>query len=127
MQKTIQRDCKKHGLCEFVLEGRGYYRCKQCRINAVQKRRKVVKEQLVQQAGGKCQICGYNRCLAALQFHHLDPEQKSFGVDRGATLAYDTMLAEAQKCALLCANCHAEVEDGYVSFSGSSAVVADAC
>jgi hypothetical protein len=30
--------------------------------------------------GGKCQCCGYNKYIGALEFHHVDPEQKDFGV-----------------------------------------------
>jgi 5-methylcytosine-specific restriction endonuclease McrA len=113
MLKIITKECKKHGLTDYVLEGRGAYRCKKCRVDAVMKRRQVVKQQLVEQAGGKCKLCGYDRCLNALQFHHLDPSQKCFGLDRGITRSYEQSAEEAKKCVLLCANCHAEVEAGF--------------
>lgn len=68
---------------------------------------------LVAEAGGKCLICGYSRHSAALQFHHLDPASKSFGLGvRGITRSLAKLRAEAAKCVLLCANCHAEVEVG---------------
>jgi hypothetical protein len=70
-----------------------------------------VKRRLVQEAGGGCQLCGYDEHLAALQFHHLDPSRKSFGLSmRGFTRSFERMRAEAEKCLLLCANCHAAVE-----------------
>lgn len=68
---------------------------------------------LVAEAGGACVICGYERCPAALQFHHLQPSDKSFVISRrGVTRSLDEARAEAAKCVLLCANCHAEVEVG---------------
>jgi hypothetical protein len=68
---------------------------------------------LVEEAGGQCEICGYRRCLHALEFHHQDPAVKSFGIAlRGITRSIETVRREVAKCALLCANCHAEVEDG---------------
>jgi hypothetical protein len=68
----------------------------------------------VAEAGGCCIACGYSACPAALQFHHVDPSQKSFIVSReGATRGMAEARAEAQKCVLLCANCHAEVEVGF--------------
>lgn len=113
MQKHINKECSKHGLTIFVLEGRGYYRCKKCRVDAVNKRRKKIKRRLVEHFGGVCQICGYDKCVEALQFHHIHPDEKDFGIaHRGVTLAYSTALKEANKCILLCANCHAEVEAG---------------
>jgi hypothetical protein len=51
--------------------------------------------------------------MAALQFHHLDPATKHFSLGRkGVARSLEKARAEAQKCLLLCANCHAEVEAG---------------
>lgn len=109
-------ECKHHGSTEFVLEGRGHYRCKRCRSAAVSKRRRVVKRKLVEEAGGACAICGYSRWVGALQFHHLDPRRKVFQIGhRGHTRSLERCRAEARKCVLLCANCHAEVEGGFAT------------
>jgi hypothetical protein len=106
--------CTRHGRTTFRLEGRGYYRCKRCRQERVSEWRRNVKRRLVREAGGACRLCGYDRCPAALQFHHLDPGAKSFALSReGVTRSLAEALAEARKCVLLCANCHAEVEAGY--------------
>jgi 5-methylcytosine-specific restriction endonuclease McrA len=116
MERFIQKQCKKHGLTDFVIEGRGYYRCKKCRSDAVIRRRRKVKTLLVADFGGKCQICGYAKCQEALQFHHIDPADKEFGIARkGHTRSYERILVEANKCLLLCANCHVEVEHGITS------------
>jgi len=83
-----------------------------------------VTEILVSEAGGSCRICGYSRSLAALHFHHLDPEEKRFGMGReGVTRSLAEMRAEARKCALLCANCHAEVEAGIVRIEETPATI----
>jgi hypothetical protein len=75
--------------------------------------RRRAKRRLIEAAGGRCVICGYDRYEKALHFHHLDPATKSFGLAmRGQTRAFAKTLAEARKCVLLCANCHAEVEGG---------------
>jgi len=116
--------CARHGQTEFWLEGRGAYRCLACRRERVAERRRRVKEILVSEAGGSCRICGYSRSLAALHFHHLDPEEKRFGMGReGVTRSLAEMRAEARKCALLCANCHAEVEAGIVRIEETPATI----
>lgn len=82
------------------------------RVLAVSKRRKKVKQLLVEYKGGKCSLCSYNKCLGALQFHHKDPIKKSFGLSvKGLTRGIDKLKEEADKCVLLCANCHAETHN----------------
>lgn len=113
--RQIERSCVRHGRTDFVLESRGSYRCKKCRGEDVAAWRRRAKQLLVEEAGGRCQICGYDRYLGALQFHHLDPAKKSFSLSlRGCTRSISELRAEAAKCQLLCANCHAEVENGPV-------------
>lgn len=113
---TIQMACATHGESDFILEGRGYYRCRRCRGEAVARRRRKMKSILVAEAGGRCAICGYDRHPGALAFHHLDPLDKRFEINaKGVALSLDTLRAEAKKCVLLCATCHAEVERGAVS------------
>jgi len=114
--QTTFRECPIHGWTEFVRRAESEYRCKRCRVDAVKRRRRKVKRLLVEEAGGRCAICGYDRHPAALQFHHLDPTQKSFGLSRsGVTRSIAVLRAEARKCVLLCSNCHAEVEVGFAS------------
>jgi hypothetical protein len=109
------RMCRHHGEVEFVMDRPGHWRCRICRRDAVTKRRRKVKRLLVAEAGGKCLICGYNRSVVALQFHHLDPDEKRFAIaQRGCTNGINLVREEAAKCVLLCANCHSEVEAGLV-------------
>lgn len=108
--------CRHHGLTEFVLEGRGFYRCKRCRSDRVTRRRRNMKEILIAEAGGRCIVCGYDRHPCALAFHHLDPLTKQMPVSAGGvSYALETLRSEAHKCVLLCANCHAEVENGVLA------------
>lgn len=71
--------------------------------------RRAMKKQAVKELGGKCEICGYNKCIDALVFHHKDPSEKDFGLaQNGIMHDWKEYLLEAKKCMLLCANCHAE-------------------
>ena len=76
-------------------------------------KRRAVKETLVAAAGGACAICGYARSPAAHQFRHADPITKASGIShKGVPRRFEAALQEAEKCVLLCATCHAEVEAG---------------
>jgi transposase len=113
--ETTMANCPDHGWTTFVRRGSDGFRCQLCRTGAVQRRRREVKRQLVEEAGGACVLCGYDRTLSGLHFHHLNPADKAFGLSReGVTRALDTARAEASKCVLLCSNCHVEVEAGAV-------------
>jgi transposase len=119
--RTVLIECPRHGEGEHVRDVKGYFRCRRCRQDAVVRRRRRLKEILVQEAGGRCQMCGYDRCRAALAFHHLDPSTKDFGVaEAGVARSIERLRVEARKCVLLCSNCHAEVESG----ASSNSVVA---
>jgi len=86
----------------------------------------VIKQILVEEAGGSCAICGYSRCQQALQFHHVDPATKSFHLGHsGHSRSLARSREEAQKCVLLCATCHAEVEAGITEMPLNSLVEAD--
>lgn len=107
--------CPVHGEALFFKSPSGPFRCGKCRSDAVARYRRRVKRRLIERAGGACVICGYDRHPAALEFHHLDPKTKKFTLSRhGVTRGYAEAMREADKCALLCANCHAEVEAGVV-------------
>jgi hypothetical protein len=112
-KKVITGDCAKHGKTEFIFTNHGRWRrCRKCRSEMVSRARQRIKVKLVEALGGKCQRCGYNRCIAALEFHHRDPATKSFGLGQGCNASLKRCLEEAKKCDLLCANCHREVEEG---------------
>jgi len=47
---------------------------------AVAKRHKQIRLKAIDCEGGKCAICGYNKCLQALEFHHKSSYGKNFGI-----------------------------------------------
>jgi hypothetical protein len=81
---------------------------------AVTRRHQKVRQILVERAGGKCAVCGYDRCIISLHFHHVDPAAKSFNMTMATGKSEAAYLAEAQKCVLVCANCHGEIEAGII-------------
>ena len=84
--------------------------CAGCLVSV---RRNKLKEKAINQKGGKCQTCGYNKCKPALTFHHLDPNTKSFEINSNKMFAISWSVVEAElnKCILLCSNCHFELHD----------------
>ena len=81
-------------------------------VIAVKKRRKKIKEDAIIYLGGECNLCGYNKCNRALEFHHIDPDLKEFGISAsGITRSWERVKKELDKCLLVCANCHAELHD----------------
>ena len=54
-----------------------------------------------------CAICGYNKCNAALDFHHVEKSNKKFRFTR--CLSDEHTIEEFHKCILLCSNCHREI------------------
>jgi predicted DNA-binding protein YlxM (UPF0122 family) len=75
----------------------------------VKSRRQKLKEMSVEYLGGKCMKCGYNKCIAALDFHHRDPNEKEFSVSKYQNLSWLKIMIELDKCDLLCSNCHREL------------------
>jgi hypothetical protein len=111
---VIQSVCSTHGRTAFARRANGYYRCRKCSSEAVSRWRRNAKARLVEAAGGECAICGYDESPAALEFHHVEPEMKSFGLAAGGlTRSFAQLQAEADKCVLLCSNCHATIEAGH--------------
>ena len=71
--------------------------------------RNRTKQKLIAYKGGRCQRCGYDKpVMGAYDFHHKDPSKKSFAIS-GRSLSFERLKEEADKCLLLCKNCHAEV------------------
>ncbi len=79
--------------------------------------RKRTKERIVQSFGGKCGVCGYDKCQDALDLHHLDPTQKEFSLAsiRAWPKSWASIVVELRKCAMLCCRCHREFHSGLLS------------
>lgn len=93
--------------------GSPYSVCKECNNimckPITREKHRSVKQMAVDLGGGKCQKCGYLKCTAALEFHHLDPTKKDFAISR--IKSHSRLLKiqdELSKCILLCSNCHRE-------------------
>jgi hypothetical protein len=109
--KITGRNCK---LCNKLYFNKGT-RCWSC-LTRVGRERKSNK--LYGLLGDKCWVCGYDKCRQALEFHHFDPKQKEFGLSaREMQYAWKRVWKEAQKCCLLCANCHREVHAGILDIT----------
>lgn len=83
-------------------------------INETRKHQKTIlrrsmKLQAIKLLGGKCSICGYNKCVDALEFHHKDSTIKEFKLGSGNTMSWKEYKSEALKCILVCSNCHKEI------------------
>ena len=112
LNMEVIKECIYHGLTEHSKQKSGKFKCKKCTVEATQKRRDKVKVLSVDYKGGKCEICGYNKCIDALEFHHIDPNEKEFGISsKGYTRSWEKIKNEIDKCNLLCSNCHKELHD----------------
>lgn len=85
--------------------------CKECHNGYMKekyKEKKLEIQDLKQEL--KCAKCGYDKCGAALDFHHRDPAEKDERVAQMVSNRYalDKVREEIKKCVVLCANCHRE-------------------
>lgn len=107
MNKSVIKECKKHGMASFRVS-KNRIRCRKCAVEAVTKRRKMVKMRALEYLGGKCNDCGIQSDIPAIyDFHHKDPKEKDFAISQsGSTRSWKLVERELDKCVLLCSNCH---------------------
>ncbi len=118
IEKIKNTNCE---VCETLLTGNQRNFCSvKCRMKTTNFKHQVYtaqqarglerKKQLIEIAGGECCDCGYKKNISALEFHHLNPEEKSFGIDlrKCSCAKWDRLVEEVKKCVLICANCHRE-------------------
>jgi len=90
---------------------------------AASRRRRELRERAVAYLGGKCTICGYDKSIAAFDFHHIEMWLKDFTISAHMT-SWEKIEPELKKCVLLCCRCHREVHDGlhpgYVEYEESN-------
>ena len=83
--------------------------CKQCNRKEALDRIRLLKQKCIEYKNGKCENCGYNNYIGALEFHHINPDEKDFAISNlNITLFNDKIKKELDKCKLLCSNCHRE-------------------
>ena len=101
-------------------DSRTYSERREYLISAVRKRRQKIRQMAIAAKGGKCEICGYNKCNEALEFHHLDESDKDFGLsEKGYARSWKKVEKELLKCSLLCSNCHREVHANVAALDGN--------
>jgi hypothetical protein len=98
----------------YIYSKRAGHTLTQCSTCQTGDRRRNRRERAVRLLGGACQLCGYDRCLWALDLHHLDPASKDFDISSASTRRWAVTVQELRKCVLLCRNCHQEVHSGMV-------------
>lgn len=115
MGYPIERKCVICG-ASFWIENFGQVKRKYCftcspigRKGDYTPLHRAMKNQIIKERGGKCEKCGYNKCMEVLSFHHRDPSQKDFELSmKSGSTEWNKFKEEANKCDLLCANCHME-------------------
>ncbi len=102
--------CGESNLDNFYRNQKGIYfkKCKRCfnqyRIQKFRESRK----QIIDYKGGKCEVCGYNKCIAALTLHHTNPSKKDPRWDKIRQWNLEKIKSELDTCELLCNRCHTE-------------------
>lgn len=85
---------------------------------ATNKRRRRLKKLMVDYKGGKCQFCGYSKYIGALDFHHVNPATKDFGLSMDQIYrSWKVTINEIDKCVIVCANCHREIHAGLININ----------
>jgi hypothetical protein len=85
-----------------------FSQCRKCMSNDAKLKRKNSKEKAIEYKGGCCNRCGYDKNIASLEFHHLDPSQKEITPTKLTNREWKVLKEEIDKCTLLCSNCHRE-------------------
>lgn len=111
----MQLICSRHGITEHSLSSKKW-KCKKCTSLYSKRYMQNLKNKIYAYAGNKCLYCGYDKCLRALHFHHIDPSTKDFSIFETRpgirkTRNFELIKKEIDKCILLCANCHMELHD----------------
>ena len=112
-KNTNKKSCKQ---CDTILTadntGAGTHNttCKSCDSKNVMEKSIQGKQRCVDYMGGCCSVCGYDECITALEFHHIDPDKKSPTYNkRFRSWCFDRQKKELENCIIVCSNCHREI------------------
>lgn len=118
MKEKTNLICTKHGITIFKKRGikKERWVCCKCDGENSKKYLRSIKQKSVDYKGGCCELCGYNKSLRSLVFHHRDPSQKDFAIGENRpgikkARSWDSIKPELDKCQLLCQNCHNEIHE----------------
>jgi transposase len=112
--------CEKEVLTKDFYKKRGVKYsssyCKVCTNQITIKKQRLTKLKMIEYKGGSCEVCGYNKSPAAMDFHHKDPSKKEFTIAHARHRSFnDKMKMELDKCLLVCSNCHREIHEEMAS------------
>ena len=113
-RKSLKRIKAKYGVCKTCVFRKHKRKKRQHEDHKPGVPQSEKKKALVKFLGGKCDKCGYDRCIAALSFHHKDQNDKVFTISAYLSLPMEDLIEEVKKCRLLCLNCHSELHYGTV-------------
>lgn len=88
--------------------------CKPCESSGKKVKSKTMLSDMVVM---KCTECGYDKCVSAIEFHHIDPSTKLFNIGPQRIADVEKIKNEIRKCAILCSNCHREAHAGVFKIS----------
>lgn len=122
LNKIRNQKEKKCPKCQHILDISFFYQrrgkiggsvyCKSCTSSQTIERQQKFKLECVTYKGGKCQSCSYSKSLSALEFHHINQNEKDFDISKARLKKFNDLIKqELDKCILLCANCHREEHD----------------
>lgn len=113
-EKNLECICTKCGRAYKYKRSKGHTfdKCNSCQQI---ERRKKLKKELVNYKGSKCVVCGYDRCIEALAFHHLDKKEKELAIGSCWNRSVVLLKKEADKCKLVCNRCHTEIHEGLIN------------
>ncbi len=94
--------------------------CKLCVYESQRNRWRDRKRKAVELLGGRCSICGYNKNLSCLDFHHVNPSEKEFDWKKLRLKKWEDIITEIKKCICVCRNCHGEIHNPTHSLTTSN-------
>lgn len=109
------KQCGENNKLKMMNKGQGRRSlslCKSCHNKNTIARGQANKILHVIYKGSKCELCGYDKCLAALEFHHIESREKEKLISRMRYHSFDKVKPELDKCKLVCSNCHREIHYG---------------
>ncbi len=113
MRKSHEGETRTCNCCgrRYIYIRKSGHRLNTCNSCQVKKFRNKLKIKAVEYKGGKCEMCGYNKCMRSLSFHHKDQSEKDFTISEYTHLSFEWIKKELDKCQLLCFNCHMELHE----------------
>lgn len=111
MQHCSECNIELNELSGYKKGKRFQSRCRSCFNTYCVERWIRIKEKAIKYKGGECSCCGYNKYYGALEFHHVNPEEKDADWGILKKKSWDKITKELDKCVLVCSNCHREIHN----------------